>query len=58
GEEITSFTAKKGINEIEFNPGKTGGFGIVSGDYILGIIEVVDNLETADLEELREKYLP
>lgn len=58
GEEVTSFTAKKGINEIDFNPGKTGGYGIVQGDYILGIIEVVDNIETTDLEELREKYLP
>lgn len=58
GEEVTSFTAKKGINEIDFNPGKTGGYGIVQGDYILGIIEVVDNIETTNLEELREKYLP
>lgn len=58
GETVTTFTGKKGINEIEFNPGKAGGFGIVQGDYILGVIEVVDNLESANPEEIRSTYLP
>jgi len=58
GEDITSFTAKKGINEIEFSPGRTGGYAIFKEDYPLGVIEVVDNLDTADLEKIRETYLP
>lgn len=58
GETVTTFTGKKGINEIDFNPGKAGGFGIVQGDYILGVIEVVDNLESANPEEIRSTYLP
>lgn len=58
GEKVKSFTAKRGINEVEFSPGKTGGYGIVKGNNILGIIEVVDNPDTADLEKIREQYLP
>ena len=58
GEEVISFTVKKGINEVEFSPNKAGGYGIVKDDYILGIIEVVDNIETTDIEEVRELYLP
>ncbi len=58
GEQVASFTAKKGINEIEFNSKKAGGYGIVCGNNILGIIEVVENLGTANLEEIRAKYLP
>jgi plastocyanin domain-containing protein/sulfite exporter TauE/SafE len=58
GNEVTSFTAKKGINEFEFNPGKPGGYGIVQGNSILGVIEVVDDLKNADLKAIRAKYLP
>ena len=58
GEEVASFTGKKGINEVEFSSDKTGGYAIATGDYILGIIEVVDNIETTNLEELRKLYLP
>jgi plastocyanin domain-containing protein/sulfite exporter TauE/SafE len=58
GEEVVAFTGKKGINEVEFSPGKAGGYAIVSDEYILGMIEVVDNINTADLEEIRELYLP
>lgn len=57
GDEITSFNAKKGINEVEFSPKKVGGYAIVKDDLILGIIEVVDNLNTADLEKVRDNYL-
>lgn len=58
GDTVSSFTGKKGINEIEFNPGKAGGYGIVKGNNILGVIEVVDKPQTADLEKIRAKYLP
>ncbi|SHJ92453.1 Plastocyanin domain-containing protein [Clostridium cavendishii DSM 21758] len=53
---ISSFTAKKGINEVEFSPKKAGGYTIVKDNYVLGIIEVVDDLKTTDLEKTRSKY--
>ena len=55
---MTGNIGKKGINEVEFRSDKAGGYAIVTGDYILGIIEVVDNIETTNLEELRKLYLP
>ena len=58
GKDVTTFTAEKGINEIEFSPKNIDGYAIVKDNYILGIIEVVDNLEAADIKEIREKYLP
>lgn len=58
GDKVTSFTARKGINEIEFSPKKSGAYGIVRGNNILGIIHVVDDLGTADLEEIRSTFLP
>lgn len=58
GETVKTFTAKKDLNEIEFSPSKAGGYGIVKGDSVLGIIEVVDNLKASNLEEIRAKYLP
>ncbi|HQL37641.1 MAG TPA: sulfite exporter TauE/SafE family protein [Bacillota bacterium] len=58
GKDVTTFTAKKGINEIEFSPKNIDGYAIIKGNSILGIIEVVDNLEASDLEEIRGKYLP
>jgi sulfite exporter TauE/SafE/plastocyanin domain-containing protein/copper chaperone CopZ len=58
GEKAASFTGKKGINDVEFNPKKVGGYAIAKGENVLGIIEVVDNLKTADLEEIRALYLP
>ena len=58
GEELTSFTGKKGKNDVEFSPKKAGGYAIIKDDYILGIIQVVDDIKTTDLEELRKLYLP
>jgi len=57
GNEISSFTAKKGINVVEFSPKKAGGYAILKDNGVLGIIEVVDNLKTADIETIRNKYL-
>ncbi|MPM17329.1 hypothetical protein SDC9_63717 [bioreactor metagenome] len=56
-EEVTSFNGKKGISEIELSPNKSGFYMIVKDDSILGIIQVVDNLDNADLEEIRKTYL-
>ncbi|GAA0730144.1 sulfite exporter TauE/SafE family protein [Clostridium malenominatum] len=57
GNTITSFTGKKGMNEIEFNPKKVGGYAIIKGDSVLGIIEVVDDLNGTDIQTVRDKYL-
>lgn len=56
-EEVTSFDGKKGINEIELSPNKSGFYMIVKDDSILGIIQVVDNLDNANLEEIRKAYI-
>jgi len=58
GENLTSFTGKKGINEIAIKPENPGTYAIVTGDSLLGLIEAVEDLEAADLEEIRVKYLP
>ncbi|WP_434284496.1 urease accessory protein UreH domain-containing protein [Clostridium botulinum] len=55
--EVFSFTAKKGVNEVEFSPKKAGSYGILKDNVILGIIEVVDDLESADMEKIREKHV-
>jgi len=58
GDKISSFTAKKGINEVIFSPKKASGYAILKDNNLLGIIEVVDDLKAADIEKIREKYLP
>lgn len=57
GETVTSFTGNKGINEVEINSNTPGGYAIVKDDIILGVIEVVDNLKNANLENIRNKYI-
>lgn len=57
GEKVYSFNGKKGINEVEFSSKKSGGYIILKDNVVLGIIEVVDNLNTIDLENIRNKYL-
>lgn len=57
GEEISSFTAEKEINSVEFNPSKTGGYIVLKNYEIMGMIEVVDDLETSDLNAIKTKYL-
>lgn len=56
-EEVTTFTAKQGLNEIVFSPKKIGGYAIFRDDSVLGVVEVVDNIDTADLEKIRNTYL-
>ncbi len=57
GEEVTSFTGQKGIVEVEFIPGDTGAYIVSKDESPLGIIEVVDDVSTTDLESIRELYL-
>lgn len=57
GEPITSFTAKKGINEVEFSATDSDFYVILKDYNVLGIIETVDDLSSADLEEIRKKFI-
>lgn len=57
GETVTSFTGNKVMNEVEFSSNAPGGYAIVKDDIILGVIEVVDNLKTVDLDNIRNKYI-
>lgn len=54
---ISSFTGKKGLTEVQFAVNKTGGYSIIKNNYTLGIIEVVDAVESADLDNIRSKYI-
>jgi sulfite exporter TauE/SafE/plastocyanin domain-containing protein/copper chaperone CopZ len=57
GDKVSSFTAKRGINVVEFSPKKAGGYAILKDDFVLGLIEVVNDLKATDVEKIREKYL-
>ncbi|NLK98411.1 MAG: heavy metal transport/detoxification protein [Epulopiscium sp.] len=56
GDIITSFTGIKGLKEVEFPANQSGTYGIIKGSQILGLIDVVDDLEATNLEDIREKY--
>ncbi len=55
--EVTTFTAKQGLNDIVFSPKKIGGYAIFRDDSVLGVVEVVDTVDTVDLEKIRNTYL-
>ena len=55
--EVTSFEGKKGINNIEFTLNTLGGYAITKDNTVLGIIEAVDNIKTADLKTIQDKYI-
>ncbi len=57
GETLTEFNGKKGIVNVEFKIDKDGGYAIVKDNAALHIIEVTDNAKTADLDEIRLKYI-
>lgn len=55
---VTDFTGTKGVNNIEFTITSSGSYGIYLNEQeLLGIIEVVDDINTADLEEVRARYI-
>ncbi|WP_238881519.1 sulfite exporter TauE/SafE family protein [Clostridium sp. YIM B02551] len=56
GDKVSSFTGKKGKNEIEFISKEVGPFAIVKDNIILGVIEVTDDLKAADTDQIRNKY--
>ncbi|MEH7254904.1 sulfite exporter TauE/SafE family protein [Neobacillus niacini] len=53
---VTDFTGTGGMNNIEFSIRDSGSYGIFLNEQeLLGIIEVVDDLNSIDLEEIRAK---
>lgn len=56
-EPIASFTGNKDGSSFDYIFHKTGGYGILKGNVALGVIEVVDDLNGADLDAIREKYI-
>lgn len=54
---VSSFAGKQEIKEIDFQQDAVGTFGIYKERKIVGVIEVVDNLDTIDLENVRSKFL-
>ncbi|WHX99273.1 sulfite exporter TauE/SafE family protein [Neobacillus sp. DY30] len=55
---VTDFTGIKGINNIEFSISDSGSFGIFLNEQeLLGIIEVVEDINTVDVEKVREKFI-
>lgn len=55
---VTDFMGTKGINNIEFSIGDSGSYGIFLNEQeLLGIIEVVEDINTVDIEEVRAKYI-
>jgi plastocyanin domain-containing protein len=55
---VSDFTGTKGVNNIEFTINNSGSYGIYLNEQeLLGIIEVVDDINTVDLEEVRAEYI-
>jgi sulfite exporter TauE/SafE/plastocyanin domain-containing protein/copper chaperone CopZ len=55
---VTDFTGSKGINNIDFTINNIGSYGVYLNEQeLLGIIEVVEDVNSVNLEEIRAKYL-
>ena len=57
GETVTVFEAEKGFIEVEFTPTESEIYGIVNGSTLLGVITTVDDVDSADLEEIRSNLI-
>ena len=55
---VTEFNGTKGIVEVEFTFEKAVTYGIyLNEEELLGVIDVVNDLNTANPEDIRSKYL-
>lgn len=57
GDIVTSVRGGKGIVETEFTPNSAGGYALVVGTRIVGVVEAVDELTQADMQAIRDLYL-
>ncbi|MEH7354152.1 sulfite exporter TauE/SafE family protein [Neobacillus drentensis] len=57
-EIVTDFTGVNGSVNVEFNIEKAGSYGIyLNEEELIGVIDVVDDINSVNLEEIRSKYL-
>lgn len=56
-ETVASFDGKKGVVDVEFTIDKSDGYGIVKDSNVIEAIEVVDDINKADLQQIRLKYI-
>ena len=57
GSVIKSFNGEKSIFEIQLLFNNPGGYAIIKNNEILGIIEVVDNIDNVDFDKIVNKYI-
>jgi len=57
GKTLDTFEGKKGIVKVNIDTTSNNVYGVIKNERILGIIEVVDDLNTVNLEEIKIKYL-
>lgn len=56
-EIVKKFIGQKGIVDIEFTIDQEGSYGVYQNEQLIGLIESVDNPETANIEDIRSKYI-
>ncbi|NMM64471.1 heavy metal transport/detoxification protein [Clostridium sp. P21] len=56
-ETFKSFDGKKGVIDLDITFNEASGYGIVKDGKVLGIIELVDDIKKADLENIRKTYI-
>jgi sulfite exporter TauE/SafE/plastocyanin domain-containing protein/copper chaperone CopZ len=56
-EKVASANGTKGVVTMETKFDKTGTFAIVNANNVLTVVNVVDNINTIDLEDIRAQYL-
>ncbi|MGE5628238.1 MAG: heavy metal transport/detoxification protein, partial [Solirubrobacterales bacterium] len=54
---LTSFDGKKGVVNVTFDTHETGVYLIIKDGSLLSVIDVVDNLNTTDLNSIRSEFL-
>ncbi|MFZ7946857.1 sulfite exporter TauE/SafE family protein [Neobacillus sp. 19] len=55
---VTEFTGAKGFVEVEFTIDKAGTYGIyLNEEELLGVIDVVNDMDSVDLESIKSNYL-
>jgi len=57
GDLLTSFKGKKGIVKVNVKLTEVGVYAVIKNNTALGLIEVADDLNTTDLQSVREKYI-
>ncbi|MBN7576661.1 MULTISPECIES: sulfite exporter TauE/SafE family protein [Clostridium] len=57
GDEVTTFTGRKDVVNVEFNIDKSGTYLIVKDNVVAMGIEVTDSLKTVNLDEVRKKLI-